>query len=69
MTLITPEVFASDIINLNERIRSAKQKLDGLPTWAGTWKERDKIKKKRYWLEDEILHCNHLISIACEGLQ
>jgi hypothetical protein len=58
-----------DIADLNERIATARRKLEELPATAPTWPSRKKLNAKRQWLRSEITHLRHLIEIAESSLE
>ena len=66
---LTNKEILEDISDFTDRIQAAKTKLSELPGWAETYKERLKIKNKRYFLESEIMHVQNLIKIAQTGLK
>jgi hypothetical protein len=58
-----------DITDLRKRIATARKKLEELPATAPTWMARKKLKAKRLYLKDEIVHVRHLIDIAESALE
>jgi hypothetical protein len=68
MLNLTKDDIQSDIEAFEDRICVAQQKLSLLPSVASTYKERRKIKSKKFILVREIDHVRGLISIAEEAL-
>ena len=58
-----------DIDEFNRRITTAQAKLAELPATAATWLERKKLKARRRFLQDEIVHIQHQVDIATEALE
>lgn len=67
--IITSDTIKNDIILYNNRISLAETKISSLPIIFKDKKHKNKIKKKRIMLENEIRHVQRMINIAEEYLE
>jgi hypothetical protein len=68
MEILTDAEIKQDILEFQDRISAARQKLADLPEGYLPYSERRKREKKRKDLEDNIRHVEKMISIATEAL-
>lgn len=66
---LTKNDMRQDILDYQERIRIAQQKLSALPKNVVGYQERKKARFKRKVLEQEIEHVKRLILIASDALE
>lgn len=66
---ITDDLIKADIAGFKLRIGEARAKLAALPATANTWKDRKRLKARRQFLKDEIVHVQHMLDIATEALE
>jgi len=64
MKTLTDEDIRRDIAEFQERINTARRKLDQLPTGRLPYWDHRKRERKRAALQNEIKHVEQLISIA-----
>lgn len=67
--MISNNEIKNDLAAFEIRIDRAKKRLQELPGWCPTWKERTANKRKRHFLEGEILHVQNLIDMARKAVR
>lgn len=68
MQILTDQEIKQDILEFQDRISIARQKLENLPEGFLPFQEHKKREQKRYDLESEIKHIQKIIEIATGAL-